>query len=164
MCSGIIRQASLDDIESICAIYNDAILNTTATFDIYEKTIPEIKAWLLSHDERHPVCVVEIKGSVVAWGSISKCFERAAYADMSEISIYVASAYRRRGLGKRILSWLIEQSRLHKFHTLIGFITGANTASISLLNSCGFTYVGTMKEVGIKFYKRLDLEIWQFML
>ena len=164
MVSYFIRKASIEDISSICNIYNDAVLNTTATFDIHEKTIIEMKTWLLSHDERHPVCVVDIKGFVVAWGSISKCFERAAYVDMSEISIYVSSDYQRRGFGKSILNWLIEQARIHKFHTLIAFITGKNVPSINLLNSSGFTHVGTMKEVGIKFGKRLDIEILQYMI
>jgi phosphinothricin acetyltransferase len=52
-----IRPASENDIHRIMEIYNEAILNTTATFDTEIKTLDERLSWYRQHDEKHPVIV-----------------------------------------------------------------------------------------------------------
>jgi L-amino acid N-acyltransferase len=74
----IIRPAIADDLPAITAIYNHAILNTTATFDTEPKTEAEQLAWFKAHDERHPVLVATIDGKVVGWASLSAWSDRCA--------------------------------------------------------------------------------------
>ena len=56
----IIRPAARGDAEAIATIYNEAILETTATFDTETKTADERRSWLESHGDRHPVLVAEL--------------------------------------------------------------------------------------------------------
>src|SRR5438093_1274607 len=92
-----IRRGGAGDLQAITDIYNEAILTTTATFDTEPKTVDERRAWLGSHDPRHPILVAVVNGEVVGWASISKWSERPAYADTAETSFYVKAEHRGRG-------------------------------------------------------------------
>ena len=85
-----IRRAELADLEAITAIYNEAILTTTATFDTEPKSACEQLPWFRSHGERHPILVADRDGTVVGWAALSKWSERRAYDDTAETSFYVA--------------------------------------------------------------------------
>ena len=159
-----IRRAQPPDVDAITEIYNEAILTTTATFDTTPKTASERLQWLASHDERHPVIVAELNGTVVGWASLSRWSDRSAYSDTAETSFYVKSAYRGRGAGRKLKQAIIDEARRQKFHTLIARIAEGGDASLHLNESFGFVRVGTMKAVGRKFGRRLDVHILQKML
>ena len=57
----VIRDAEIRDLVAITEIYNEAILNTTATLDTKVKSIEERKNWLSKHNHRYPVIVAEEK-------------------------------------------------------------------------------------------------------
>ena len=159
-----IRNARLSDVDAITEIYNEAILTTTATFDTVPKTVSERLEWLKSHDERHPVMVVELDGTVVGWASLSRWSERSAYDDTAETSFYVRSGNRGRGVGRKLKAAIIDEARRLKFHTLIARIAEGGDVSFHLNESFGFVRVGTLKEVGRKFGKLLDVHILQKIL
>lgn len=79
-----IRRAELSDLEAITAIYNEAVLTTTATFDTEPKAAAERVAWFESHDDRHPILVAVSSGQLVGWASLSRWSERPAYDDTAE--------------------------------------------------------------------------------
>ncbi len=159
-----IRRALPADVEAITAIYNEAILTTTATFDTEPKTIAERLEWLKTHDERHPVLVAIIEGRLVGWASLSKWSHRPAYDDTAETSFYVHSEYRGQGIGRTLKEVIIDEARKLHFHTLIARVAEGSQESLHLNESAGFVRVGTMKEVGRKFGKLLDVHILQKML
>ncbi len=159
-----IRKAQLSDIDAITEIYNEAILATTATFDTVPKSASERLEWLKLHGDRHPVIVAELNGMVVGWASLSRWSERKAYDDTAETSFYVKSEYRGRGVGRKLKEAIIGEARRMKFHTLIDRIAEGGDASIHLSESFGFVHVGTLKEVGRKFGRLLDVHILQKML
>jgi len=159
-----IRNARLSDVEAITEIYNEAILTTTATFDTLPKSISERLEWLKSHGERHPVIVAELDGTVLGWASLSRWSERSAYEDTAETSFYVKSGYRSRGVGRKLKEAIIGEAQRLKFHTLIARITEGSDVSLHLNDSFGFVHVGTLKEVGRKFGRLLDVHILQKML
>lgn len=160
----VIRRANLADVEAITGIYNEAILTTTATFDTEPKSVDERTQWLQSHDERHPVLVAEANGSVVGWASLTQWSERKAYDETAETSFYVQASHRGRGIGRKLKSAIIEEARRLHFHTLIARIAEGSQESIHLNESAGFVHVGTLKEVGRKFGRLLDVHIMQLML
>lgn len=49
-----IRRAVLKDLGAITEIYNEAILQTVATFDTQPKTVEDQKPWFTDHDSTHP--------------------------------------------------------------------------------------------------------------
>jgi len=159
-----IRRATLSDAAAIAAIYNEAIATTTATFDTEPKTVDERIQWLQSHDERHPILVAEIDGKVIGWASLTIWSDRPAYDDTAESSFYVHSTHRLRGIGRKLKEAIIEEARKLKYHTLIARITDGSRESMHLNESTGYVYVGTLKEVGRKFGKLLDVHILQKML
>ena len=62
---GEIRKARLDDLDAITEIYNESVLNSTATFDTQEKTIQEQVIWYKEHDSRFPIWVFEDHNKVM---------------------------------------------------------------------------------------------------
>ena len=159
-----IRRAEPSDVPEITAIYNEAILTTVATFDTELKTVEERTQWLQSHDERHPVIVALVDGKVVGWSSLTRWSERTAYDDTAETSFYVHSTHRGRGIGRMLKEAIIEEARRLKFHTIIARVAEGSNESIHLNESVGFAHVGTLKEVGRKFGRILDVHIYQKLL
>jgi L-amino acid N-acyltransferase YncA len=160
----VIRRAKLIDAARIAEIYNEAILTTTATFDTETKTVEDRETWLQSHGERHPVLVALVNGVVVGWVSLTKWSERPAYDDTAETSFYVDFTYRGRGIGRRMKQCVIEEARRLGFHSLIARVAEGSDASMHLNVTEGFVLVGTLKQVGRKFGKLLDVHILQKML
>jgi len=159
-----VRPAALADLEAITAIYNEAILTTTATFDTEVKTVDDRLEWFRSHGGRFAVIVAVADGHVAGWASLSRWSDRSAYDDTAETSVYVASAHRGRGIGGELYAALIAGARRDRFHTLLARVAGESAASLRLHERCGFRTVGTMREVGRKFGRLLDVHLLQLML
>jgi phosphinothricin acetyltransferase len=159
-----IRRAEVADLDAITEIYNEAILTTTATFDTEPKTASERVEWFQSHGERYPILVAVLGGRVIGWASLSRWSERRAYDDTAETSFYVKAGYRGQGIGRRLKQALIEEARRLQFHTLIARVAEGGRESLHLNESLGFVHVGTLKEVGRKFGRFLDVHILQKML
>jgi phosphinothricin acetyltransferase len=160
----VLRHAILEDAAAIAEIYNDAILHTTATFDTSPKTAEERRAWLATHDERHPVLVAEIAGQVVGWASLTRWSDRPAYHETAETSCYVAPDCRGRGIGRQLKQHQLALAKQLGFHTLLARVAQGSDASLHLNRSLGFALVGTMREVGKKFGQRLDVHLLQILL
>lgn len=156
-----IRPAQPADLDVITEIYNDAILTTTATFDLEPKTLAEQRAWFESHDQRHPVLVAELNGEVVGWACLSEWSTRCAYADTAETTTYVKDGFRGRGIGRELKAAIIAEGERLGYHSLVARIAEGSDASIHLNESFGFQYVGVLKEVGRKFGRLLDVFIYQ---
>jgi len=159
-----IRPATLADVPAITDIYNEAILTTTASFDIDVKTVGDRTQWFHSHDERHPVLVAVVDDKVVGWASLTRWSDKRAYDDTAETSFFVHSTYRGRGIGRKLKEAIIEEARRLRFHALIARIAETSGESIHLNESAGFVHVGTLKEVGRKFDKLLNVHIMQKIL
>ena len=98
------------------------------------------------------------------WASLSPYSDRSAYADTVEISIYLWEKHRGKGVGKALMKALLEQGRLAGIHAVLARITEGNQVSIKLHEDNGFWMIGTMKEVGRKFGKVLDVYFMQAIL
>ena len=81
-----------------------------------------------------------------------------------ESSVYVDGALRGRGVGRRLMSELVDVARGRDFHTMLARIAGGHEASIQMHQAAGFTVVGTEREVGRKFGGWLDMVVMQRML
>lgn len=159
-----IRPAAPGDVADITAIYNEAILTTTATFDTEPKTVEERAAWLASHDARHPVLVAVVGGRIVGWACLTKWSGRPAYDATAETSFYVESASRGLGIGRALKEAIIAEARRLRYHTLIARVAEGSDASRRLNERFGFVHVGTLRQVGWKFGRWLDVDVMQLML
>lgn len=159
-----VRLANRGDAEAIRVIYNLEVTGSTATFDIVERSASEQLEWLERHAGAHPAVVAVEGGEVCGFGSLSSYRDRAAYSTSVEDSVYVAEAWRRKGVGHLLLNELVELATRHGFHTVIGRIAGGNEASIVLHEVCGFEVIGVEREVGRKFGRWLDVTLVQRLL
>lgn len=153
----------MHDLGQITEIYNDAIKKTTATFDTEPKTFEEQGAWFAEHGARHPILIAEQKSLIVGWASLSQWSDRCAYSDTAEISLYVNEKLRGKGVGKELMKAIIQEGQNAGLHTVIARIADGNDISIDLCKSFGFQHIGTMREVGKKFGKLLDVHLMQLI-
>ncbi|MDD3252757.1 MAG: GNAT family N-acetyltransferase [Lachnospiraceae bacterium] len=162
----IVRIAREQDMPRLLDIYNYEVLNGVATFDLHAKTMEERMEWFRAHNkDNHPLIVAEIDGCTAGYATLSPYREKEAYAATVELSVYVDTTYRRRGVARRLMADILAEARARKdIHTVISVITGDNAASVALHKEFGFEYCGTMKEVGEKFGRLLDVVNYQLMV
>lgn len=159
-----IRKAQLTDLESIKEIYNDAVLNTTATFDTDVKSIENRIEWFMNRDENFPIIVAQKSNSVIGYAALNKWSDRKAYDITAEISLYILPEYRGQGIGKKLIEMICAEAKQTKLTNIIARITEGNESSIHLHKMNGFEVVGVLKKCGQKFGKILDVTIMQRVL
>lgn len=152
-----VRDATPDDASDLARIYNHYIATSTVTFDTEPKTPEERAEWIASHGPAHPVLVGVIDGAVVGFGALSPWANRPAWGRTVEVSSYVAEERRRQGVGAALMDALVDRATEAGHHALIGQIVSENEPSISLARRMGFEQVGTLREVGNKFGRWLDV-------
>ena len=155
----LIRPATAADLPGILEIYNDAVLNTTATYDYEPRTLAQRAAWFEERTrEGYPVFVaVDDAGRVLGWSALNPFHARIGYRFTAENSVYVAADMRGKGLGKLLLPPLIAGAQAKGLHAIIAAIDADNAASIRLHAAFGFEKVGHFKQTGFKFDRWLDV-------
>jgi phosphinothricin acetyltransferase len=157
----LIREAGMSDLPAITEIYNEAVLNGTATFDTEIKSIDNRRDWLNQHGGKHPVIVAFYEHEMLGWASLTKYSDRSAYDGTAEVSVYIHANHRAKGVGSILFEDLIHRAQLLGLHYLISRITQGNETSIRLHQRNGFNLVGVMHEVGYKFGSYLDVTIME---
>jgi L-amino acid N-acyltransferase len=152
--------------EPILAIFNDAIANSTALYDYKPRTIGSMSNWFENKTKGNfPVIgAVDDSGNLLGFASYGTFRAWPAYKYSVEHSIYVAEKHRGRGLGKSLLQEIIQSARQQQYHAVIGGIDSQNRVSVQLHTRLGFSHAGTLKQVGFKFGRWLDLEFYQLLL
>ena len=160
----IIRKATQEDVPEMLDIYNEAIRNLTATFDLTEQSLDERKAWFNRYCKHYPLLVAELDGNVIGYCGLFPYNPKAAYEKTVEISIYLAAKSRGLGVGKLLMTEILSEAEKHGFHTIIAGITDGNDSSVRLHEKFGFKLAGRLKEVGFKFGQWHDVLYYQLML
>jgi L-amino acid N-acyltransferase len=143
----MIREASDGDIETMTMIYNEAIREGGFTGDLEPVTLASRAAWYSDHTNSYRVFVIEEQGSVVGYVSISPYRKgRQAFRNTCEISYYILSHARGKGLGKKLVSHAIDYARAAGFRVIVAILLACNARSISLLQAFRFTESGRIHE------------------
>ena len=155
-----------DHLPAVRAIYNDAILHTTALYEYAPRSEEMIREWHASRvRDGIPVLGVEWESGALAgfatWGPFRP---RPAYKYSVEHSVYVDHRFRGRGIGRTLLEGIVQEARRRELHVLVAGIDTGNTPSIALHRAVGFQPCGTVRQAGFKFGRWLDLEFWQLVL
>jgi L-amino acid N-acyltransferase len=160
-----IRPAETADLEAMLAIYNDAILNTTAVYDYKPRTSDLQRQWFeAKQTQRLPVFVAHDRAAIIGFGSFGPFRPWPAYQFTVENSLYVDSAYRRKGAGTALLASLVTAAQTAGYHAMVAGIDATNEASLALHRKAGFEPVAHFREVGWKFERWLDLVFMERML
>jgi phosphinothricin acetyltransferase len=152
--------------EAILAIFNDAILNSTALYDYKPRTIEMIQQWFETKTQSgFPVIGVEnAQGKLLGFASYGTFRSFPAYKYTVEHSVYVDGNSRGQGIGTRLLQEVIAAAQRQELHCLVGGIDAANSVSIRLHEKLGFEYCGAIRHAGYKFGRWLDLAFYQLIL
>jgi L-amino acid N-acyltransferase len=160
-----IRAFQEQDVLSITKIVNYSIENETAIYDYHPRT-EELQLQILDEKIKKgfPVIVATVDEKIVGFGYYSEFRFRDAYRFTVEHSVYVDHEFHRNGIGKKLLTQLIELAKQQKLHTMIGVIDAENSSSIDFHKRNGFEIVGRINESGFKFNRWLHSVIMQIML
>lgn len=158
-----IRTARREDLLPLLEIYNYEVRCGVATLDLRERTPEEWRTWMAEHNvENHPLYVAEEEGAVVGYASLSAYRSKEAYRSTVELSVYIHPDFRRRGIAAALMERVLEEARRDaRTHTVVSVITHGNEASCRLHRRFGFTFCGTIREVGKKFDTWLDIDNYQ---
>ncbi len=161
----MIRCAKKEDLNAILAIYNDAIINTTAVYTYEPQIIDERIAWFETKQRNHePIFVFEENGSVLGFATFGSFRPWPAYQYTIEHSIYVDASARGKGIASQLLQHLIVEAKAKGYRTLVAGIDASNEASIKLHQKFNFKHAGTLTNVGYKFDYWLDLAFYELDL
>jgi L-amino acid N-acyltransferase YncA len=153
----IIRPATPSDGASVADIYRHHVLHGTASFDT---TAPDEQQWMEKIDRvlsrRWPFLVAEQERHVVGYAYATQFRDRPAYLRTCENSIYIAPGHLGEGIGSMLLPALQRAAREAGFDEMIAVVGGAEPASVALHLKYGFVERGRLRNVGIKFGRRLD--------
>lgn len=131
------------DWDAVRAIYLEGIATGLATF---ETAAPSWADWDAVH---HPFGrLVAREGSrVVGWVALAPVSRRACYRGVAEVSLYVAAAAWRSGVGRTLLEAAIAESERYGVWTLQGGTFADNEASLRLQAACGFRVIGRRERI-----------------
>ncbi len=127
-----------NDSAQVLDIYRMGIASGQATF---ETEVPDWETWDASHLKTCRL-VARMGDIILGWAALSPISKRTAYRGVAEISIYIHTDYRGKGIGKALLNKLVQCSEDAGFWTLQSSTFSDNTASIELQKQCGFRMVG----------------------
>ena len=160
-----IRAYQIEDTQAILDIINYNILHSTALYDYNIRNYEQQKAILEDKTNKgFPVIVADLNGELVGFGMYSEFRFREAYKFTVEHSVYVSDTHIKKGIGKVLLSELIQLAKAQGLHTMIGVIDSENQGSIHFHEQFGFKTVGIIKESGYKFDRWLDSVFMQLLL
>lgn len=145
----MIRQATMNDLGRITAIYNQAIKSRKATGDTEIFTTEQRKHWFASHnDKRTPVFVYENCGKVVGYCYLSEYRPgRQALKSIAEISYFIDFEYHRKGIGSKLAQHTIHAAKELGYKNLLAILLSCNNGSIALLKKYGFELWGTLPDI-----------------
>jgi L-amino acid N-acyltransferase YncA len=145
------RDATIDDLAAIVAIYNSTIPSRMVTADTEPVSVESRMAWFKEHDPAtRPLWVVENEEKqMIGWVSFQSFYGRPAYAATAEISIYMDPSYRGKGFGKQVLAYSIDHAKEFGIHTLLGFIFAHNEPSLKLFRQMGFEDWATLPDIAV---------------
>lgn len=161
-----IRNAAVGDLPAILAIYNDAVLNTTAIWNERPVDLANRQTWFDARAAQgYPILVALNEAEeVLGYASFGDWRPFEGFCNTVEHSVYVRNDTRGQGLGPLLMQALIERARKVGKHVMVAAIESGNGASIRLHERQGFTITGQMPQVGCKFGRWLDLTFMQLIL
>jgi L-amino acid N-acyltransferase YncA len=133
-----------EDWPQMREIYRQGIITGNATF---ETQVPSWEKWNEGH-LRDCRLVARNGQQVLGWAALSPVSTRPVYSGVTEVSVYVAAAERRRGVGKVLLQALVKKSEDCGIWMLQAGVFPENLASIALHKSCKFREVGVRRQLG----------------
>lgn len=153
-----LRDTTEEDLPDIRDIYAHHVLHSLATFEEEVPSLDEMaRRFADTKTEGLPYLVADTAEGVAGFAYARLYHPRPGYRFSVENSIYIRPGLERRGLGRRLLTALIEGCAALGYRQMIAVVgVGKDQASIGLHRALGFREVGTLRSVGCKFGRWVD--------
>jgi len=159
-----LRTAEERDLPAVREIYNHYVMNTVVTFDEAPMTLRALRS-KFAHLQKlgFPFIVAESpSGEILGYAYVYPWKEKAAFRFTVENSIYLGPAATGKGLGKALMTELIERCRAAGIKEIVAVIADRGAeGSIKLHEAFGFKEIGRMGRVGFKFGRWLGTVLMQ---
>ncbi|MBB4807139.1 phosphinothricin acetyltransferase [Chryseobacterium defluvii] len=139
-----IKEINKEHFPEIAEIYRQGLETGNATF---ETSVPLWENW----DKgklKHSRLVAIIDGVVVGWAALSAVSDRCVYGGVAEVSIYISNDHKGKGIGRTLMSKLVEESEANGIWTLQSGMFPENEATVALHKSAGFRVIGYREKIG----------------
>lgn len=162
-----IRSAEEDDLDAITAIYADAVLHGTASYELEPPSREEMELRFAAlRDPGYPYLVAMRDGSILGFAYAGPFRQRPAYRFIVEDSIYVAPEAKGQGIGSLLLERLVAETEALGFRQIVAVIGDGSpqSASVRLHERLGFRHSGVLEGSGYKHGRWLDTVFMQLAL
>jgi L-amino acid N-acyltransferase YncA len=158
-----IRDSTDQDVVAVQAIYGYHVQHGLGTFETDSPELAEIRRrWTQITADGFPFLVAASADRVIGYAYANHFRTRPAYRNTVEDSIYVAPDALGRGVGRQLLSALIERCAALNLRQMLALIgDSANLGSIRVHRACGFEHSGVLRSVGRKFDRWVDVVVMQ---
>ena len=161
----LIRHADPDrDAAACAAVYAPSITQGVASLEERTPEPREMAGRIRAIARDYPWLVAEIDGQVAGYAYGSRHRERAAYRWSADVTVYVAPAHHRRGVGRALYAALFELLRRQGVYEVCAGVTLPNDASVGLHEAMGFRPVGVYRDIAFKFGRWHSVGWWQMSL
>src|SRR5271165_4778435 len=148
----IVRHSTDADAPAMLAIYTRNVQQGQGGLEFEPLQADDIKRRRKNMQKhRLPHLVAELDGVVIGYAYAVPFRKRPAYRYCVKHSIYVHNDHLHRGIGRQLMSALIDACAAAGFRQMIGYIDAANRASLGLHEAFGFRQVGYLPSIGFKF-------------
>jgi L-amino acid N-acyltransferase YncA len=172
-----IREAGVDDMAAVCAIYNELIPTRTVAWTDELESLEQRVAWFHRQEaDGMPVVVAVVDeiadgetadGEVVGFATYGEFRDNRkwpGYRFTVEHSIHVRDTHHGRGIGRSLLWALMDRARADGMHVMVAAVDAENVESLAFHERLGFREVGRLPQTGRKFDRWLDLVFLQIEL
>lgn len=155
----MIRTAKPEDAPKIAALWNWMISETLLTFTTEQKSVEDIRRMIL--ERGNSFVVGEVDGNFEGFATFGAFRSGPGYARTVEHSVIVAPNHAGRGVGRALMSDLMDRARAGGVQIMVAAISSENPCAVEFHTRLGFEEVGRMPEVGYKNDRYLDLILMQ---
>ena len=143
----IVTPMTPEDWVGVRRIYEEGIATGHASFDTQVPEWDEWDEWDMNHLEACRLAA-RVDNEIAGWAALSPVSSRCIHAGVAEVSVYVGSGYRGRGVGKALMRELVDATERAGIWTLQGGVFPENVASIAPQKAFGFREVGRQERLG----------------
>lgn len=140
------------DQNVVLDIFAQGIATGHATF---ETEPPSWDGWKAAHIDSCCIAALE-EDRIVGWAALSPMSSRCVYGGVAETSVYVDPEHAGQGVGRLLLTSLIDASEKQDIWSLAAMIFPENQASVKLHELCGFRLIGTRERLGKMSYGPME--------
>ena len=152
----------------VCAVYNDYVLHSAATFHIRTQDPDGMRPLVIPPDPRYRSYIIARRdtpeGPWLGYACYMPYHPREAYEGTVSVALYLRPEHTGRGIGRLALAHLEAEAAKEGFHVLLAHISGDNTPSLTLFDRAGYRRCSHYHEIGQKFGRWLDVVAFEKIL